>query len=304
MDVVTIPERLTASRLRNGWREFFCYIAFSSAQPPVDAVSWRFVPSGRDEAILSGHYTLSEQQRKSGRAPIAAILPPEWPGGALMVNLRSGEHRKTLEWDVPTYEQPQPFWLPFHEREVLILGGHRFAEVHRSAWQIPSQQMGWDMIPLDEDGLRLLKGRQTETLRASDFAAFGQPVLAPGPGRVVQAVDGRPDLDEVGNLPQDIAYYLQDLTRASGNYVIIDHGGGVWSCLAHLRQGSIRVQERQDVATGESLGTIGNSGFSSGPHLHMHFMDGPDLLSASPLPIELEIEGETYAPQSGEIVTG
>ena len=58
-----------------------------------------------------------------------------------------------------------------------------------------------------------------------------------------------------------------------------------------------------EITAGQIIGELGNSGFSSGPHLHLHFMDGPDLLTASPLPIELDLEGETYAPQAGEIVT-
>jgi hypothetical protein len=32
-------------------------------------------------------------------------------------------------------------------------------------------------------------------------------------------------------------------------------------------------------------------------------MDGPDLLEASPLPVLLDVEGETYAPQAGEIIS-
>jgi hypothetical protein len=47
---------------------------------------------------------------------------------------------------------------------------------------------------------------------------------------------------------------------------------------------------------------LGNSGSSGGPHLHIQFMDGPDFLSASGLPVEFDLEGEIYDPQCGEIV--
>lgn len=42
--------------------------------------------------------------------------------------------------------------------------------------------------------------------------------------------------------------------------------------------------------------------FSSGPHLHLHFMDGPDMLTAAALPIALQAEGSTFAPQAGQII--
>jgi hypothetical protein len=163
--------------------------------------------------------------------------------------------------------------------------------------------MAWDMLPLDSDGLRLLNGKFTPELRAEDFSAFGKTVLAPAKGLVVKAVDGNADLVKVGEYPKDINYYLEDLTRACGNYVIINHGDGIWSCLAHLRNGSVKVKAGDEIKIGEAVGELGNSGFSSGPHLHIHFMDSPDLLTSSPLPIEFSIEGAKYAPQSGEMVS-
>ncbi len=117
------------------------------------------------------------------------------------------------------------------------------------------------------------------------------------------AVDGIADLAQIGELPSNLDYYLEDLTRALGNHVIIDHGNGELSCLAHLKQGSVQVHESQEVKTLDKLGELGNSGFSSGPHIHLHFMNGPDILTASPLPIELNLEGGTYAPQAGEITS-
>ena len=51
-----------------------------------------------------------------------------------------------------------------------------------------------------------------------------------------------------------------------GNYVLIDHGWGVYSGYAHLSQ--ILVTPGQMVTQGQSLGLSGNTGRSSGPHLH------------------------------------
>ncbi|MBX0331373.1 M23 family metallopeptidase [Oscillochloris sp. ZM17-4] len=60
---------------------------------------------------------------------------------------------------------------------------------------------------------------------------------------------------------------------------------------------------RQSVQQGEVIGKLGNSGFSSGPHLHFHFSSEPNLLTGVPLPIALTIEGRTYTPTTGDILS-
>jgi murein DD-endopeptidase MepM/ murein hydrolase activator NlpD len=53
-----------------------------------------------------------------------------------------------------------------------------------------------------------------------------------------------------------------------GNVVMIDHGNGVVSLYAHQRSGGIRVSRGQQVTKGQRIGTVGSTGFSTGPHLH------------------------------------
>jgi murein DD-endopeptidase MepM/ murein hydrolase activator NlpD len=186
---------------------------------------------------------------------------------------------------------------------ILVVGGHRIGEAHRTASLVPSQHFAWDILPLASDGLRLLLTEYSASLQAQDFAGFGQEVLAPAAGQVVQAVDGHPDLPQVDELPEE-KNYIEDLRRAFGNHVILNHGSGVWSFLAHLRRGSVRAEQGKAVEAGQVIGALGSSGCGSGPHLHFQFMDGPDPLTASPLPIELDVEGRRYAPQAGEIISG
>jgi murein DD-endopeptidase MepM/ murein hydrolase activator NlpD len=51
-----------------------------------------------------------------------------------------------------------------------------------------------------------------------------------------------------------------------GNLVEIDHGGGITTRFAHLSK--IGVKKGQAIAKGDVVGNTGNTGRSTGPHLH------------------------------------
>ncbi len=51
-----------------------------------------------------------------------------------------------------------------------------------------------------------------------------------------------------------------------GMYVVVDHGGGYTSTYAHMS--AVNVYVGQEVAQGDVLGCVGNTGYSTGPHLH------------------------------------
>ena len=53
-----------------------------------------------------------------------------------------------------------------------------------------------------------------------------------------------------------------------GNTIIIDHGNGVASLYAHMRSGSLMVSAGQTVSRGQSIGRVGTTGLSTGPHMH------------------------------------
>ena len=57
-------------------------------------------------------------------------------------------------------------------------------------------------------------------------------------------------------------------TNPSGNYVRVLHDDGTMGVYLHLMQGSVSVREGQRVTVGSELALSGNTGNSSGPHLH------------------------------------
>jgi murein DD-endopeptidase MepM/ murein hydrolase activator NlpD len=85
--------------------------------------------------------------------------------------------------------------------------------------------------------------------RGLDYAgAKGSPVTAPAGGKVA------------------LVGFVKDGFRVHGNVVGIDHGQGVVSIFMHLSR--IDVSEGDMVKPGDLIGAIGNTGASTGPHLH------------------------------------
>jgi len=53
-----------------------------------------------------------------------------------------------------------------------------------------------------------------------------------------------------------------------GNCVIIDHGNGLWTVYGHIRKGGLLVDKGETVKKGQKIAEVGNTGNSTGPHLH------------------------------------
>ena len=101
-------------------------------------------------------------------------------------------------------------------------------------------------------------------------AATGTPVASPNAGRVV--------------LAEDLFF--------SGNTVVLDHGAGLFSLLAHLSR--IDVHEGDEIGKGAPVGAVGATGRVTGPHLHWTVRLGPARID----PLSL-IRASEAAPTPG-----
>lgn len=63
-----------------------------------------------------------------------------------------------------------------------------------------------------------------------------------------------------------------------GNYVMIDHGYGIYSGYAHFSQ--VHVTRGQTITQGQIIGMSGNTGRSSGPHLHWEMVVNGDWVDS------------------------
>ncbi|WP_239005045.1 M23 family metallopeptidase [Mycolicibacterium sp. CBMA 360] len=110
------------------------------------------------------------------------------------------------------------------------------------------------------------------------YAYFGADVHAVADGPVVAVLDGLPE-----QVPGDNPTGLT-LAQYGGNHVVQDIGNGNFAFYAHLQTGSIKVKPGDQLSSGQVLGHVGNTGNSTGPHLHFHVMSTPDPLRSDGLP--------------------
>jgi Peptidase family M23 len=112
---------------------------------------------------------------------------------------------------------------------------------------------------------------------------FGADVVAVADGSVAAVFDGMPE-----QKPAMPATGLRGPRDYSGNHVSLQISPGVWAVYAHLQPGSITVKTGDDVKKGQVIGKLGNSGNSSGPHLHFQLSDGPEITTSTSLPFALD----------------
>ena len=143
---------------------------------------------------------------------------------------------------------------------------------------VKSETFAIDWILLQDN--RLFEGHGA---RNEHWFAYGAEVTAVAPGTVVSARDGLAD-----GTPKSLPSTLQEPREGAGNHVIVQIEPGVWAFYAHLQTGSVAVEIGDQVVTGQSIGRLGNSGNSIGPHLHFGLIDGPNPLTANSVPMVID----------------
>ncbi len=186
------------------------------------------------------------------------------------------------------YQTKTALRLPFEGDWYVFWGGRTVEQNYHAAHA--DQRFAYDLVVL-RDG----RSHTGDGTRLEQYHCWGQPILAPGAGTVRTAVDSLPD-QQPGRM---------DPGHPAGNHVILDHGNGEFSLLAHLRQGSVGVRAGETVTAGQKLGECGNSGNTSEPHLHYHLQNGPVFGWAQGLPAQFNAylaDGQPVA--RGEPVKG
>jgi murein DD-endopeptidase MepM/ murein hydrolase activator NlpD len=180
-----------------------------------------------------------------------------------------------------------PLGLPF-EGEWRVAWGGRTLEQNAHAFSV-DQRFADDFVKVRDGSTHAGDGTRNE-----QYYAFGQPILAPAAGKVAAAADGVDD-----NVPGE----MND-RQPLGNYVVLDHGNGEFSFLAHLQKGSVAVKVGDAVKAGQRLGSCGNSGNASEPHLHFHLQTTPRFGDGDGLPAQLRYLQDGKTVDHGEPTKG
>lgn len=185
------------------------------------------------------------------------------------LNLRPQQTRDPAPSQFLEYRTKTDLRLPFDGDWYVFWGGRTVDQNYHAAHR--DQRFAYDIV-VRRDG----SSHTGDGTRLEQYHCWGQPILAPGAGTVVTAVDSLID-QQPGQM---------DPRNPPGNHVVLDHGNGEFSLLAHLRRGSVAVRAGDAVARGQKLGECGNSGNTSEPHLHYHLQNGPVFGQAEGLPAQ------------------
>jgi murein DD-endopeptidase MepM/ murein hydrolase activator NlpD len=102
---------------------------------------------------------------------------------------------------------------------------------------------------------------------ARRHSSFGQTVCSPCDGRIAYIEDLHPD-NESGEAAAE---------HPAGNYLTIEIAPERYVMIAHLKEKSLRVKPGDTVSSGQPIAQCGNSGNSSGPHVHLQVQTTPQF---------------------------
>ncbi len=119
-----------------------------------------------------------------------------------------------------------------------------------------------------------------------DFgASSGTPVYAPMEGKVVA----------LGSMTKNGKWY------GYGRWIAIDHSNGLTTLYGHLSKQGVKKGDKVD--KGEQIGLVGNTGYSTGPHLHFTVFSSDSFevvpsskVSGISIPIGASVNPTKYLP--------
>ncbi len=141
-----------------------------------------------------------------------------------------------------------------------------------------------DFIKMRAGGFRTKSWQVTPQPKdITEYLIYDEPVIAPCNGSIIEMKNDHPDHPAGGE--------YRDTTGV--NFVTL-RCDQVDVILAHLKRGSIEVSIGQTLRTGDFIGTVGNSGNTEEPHLHIQAQTvlPPESKDSYPKPVAMTFNGQ------------
>ena len=150
-----------------------------------------------------------------------------------------------------------------HRRSITAIDGHIYS----------AERFAIDWVKVGPNG----DSRHDGSTRNENWWGYGEPVLAVADGEITAVLDGMPD-----NTPRVLPPVTLD--NIAGNYVTLKIAPNRFATYAHLQNGSIKVRLHDRIRRGAVLASLGNSGNSTGAHLHLQVTDRNSVLQSEGVP--------------------
>ncbi len=143
--------------------------------------------------------------------------------------------------------QATPLGFPFKGEFYVIQGNSGNVSHQRNT----RNEFAWDFVVIKNGSMF-----KNSSHKNSNYLSWGEPVISPADGRIVEVRSNMPDHPPL-------------TTKMQGaNYIFIEHRNRETSVIYHLMNGSVKITSGQDVAQGLKIASVGNSGISMFPHIH------------------------------------
>jgi hypothetical protein len=289
-------------------------VADYSGTPPTgdsEPVGLR-IPSGKTALlILDDTYTSREDIPTSVTHQVDAEFGPAESGAGGIAVLWPDAVSQTGGSVTISAKEPVAIGAPLRGEGWLVGNGCCILNGHRNVMlPLDGRINGGERFAIDASQIDVAVTRENgysagveydgDPADNQSYLAYGEPVLAVADGIVVSVHSTDPDTAP-GTLPLGPGFTLANL---GGNVIALQLAPDLFAVYYHLAPGSPTVKVGDAVTRGQEIALLGNSGNTSGAHLHFQLSRTPLIFSSESVPYvfdEFTVVG-SIDPETGALI--